>query len=178
MQLLANSGSLNSPVGTGELAVLVVTDSTQDHGQGLVTSDRVIGTKGLGVIALDVLGIGAVVDVASVPRGALDVVKLVVVGIDVLLGIGHIAGSDAVDDSGDLSTGDGTLGLEAAIIVALEHLQVGQNGDGLIISGVHVGVVREGVGGGHQRHAHDQSQDQRENLLQISHGGCFLLLIF
>src|SRR5699024_4951326 len=67
--LLAHSGGLHLPVGAGELTVLVVTQSTQDHGQSLIPGDGVIGAEGTGVIALDVLGVGAEVDVAGVPRG-------------------------------------------------------------------------------------------------------------
>src|SRR5699024_88381 len=125
------------PAGAGELVVDVIAHGTQDHGEGLVTSDGVIGTKGLVVIALDVLGVGAVVDVAGVPRGALDIVEGVVVSIEADLGVVHIAGSDAVQDGSDLGAGDGTLGHEGlAVVVALEHAKVGQNGDGFIVSGI------------------------------------------
>src|SRR5699024_7577689 len=95
--LLAHSGGLHLPVGAGELTVLVVTQSTQDHGQSLIPGDGVIGAESTGVVALDVLGVGAEVDVAGVPRGRRDVVELVVVGIDADLGVSHIAGDDAVD---------------------------------------------------------------------------------
>ena len=166
------------PVGAGELTVLVVTQSAQDHGQSLIPGDGVIGAEGTGVVALDVLGVGAEVDVAGVPRGRRDVVELVVVGVDADLGVSHIAGDDAVDDGGDLSAGDSALGQEAAVIVALEHLQAGQDSHGGLVGIRDAVVIREGVGGGHQRQAHDQSQGQCENLLQISHCGFFLLLNF
>src|SRR5699024_9927212 len=177
-QLLAHSGGLGLPASASELTVLVVTDSAENHGQSLVTSNRIVGAEGLGVIALDVFGVGAEIHVASVPGSALDVVELVVVSIDANLLVSHIAGDDAVDDGSNLGTGDGTLGNEAAILVALEYLQSGQNLNGFFISAVDLVTVREGIGGGHQREAHDHSQDQCENLLQISHGGCFLLLNF
>ena len=115
---------------------------------------------------------------ASGPVVGGHILELGIVGIDAVLPVGHIAGDDAIDDSGNLSAGDGTLGLEAAVIVALEYLQAIEDGHGGLIGIRDLLIVRKGIGGGHQREAHDQSQDQCENLLQISHGGCFLLLNF
>ena len=177
--LLRDGSGANLPVAAGELVVLVVADGTQDHGQGLIPGNGIIGAKGLAVIALDVAGVGAVVDVASIPGAVLDVIELAPAGVDARLGILDVAGRDTVDDRGDLGTGDGALGLEgSAIVIALEHFQAAEDVNRFGIVRCDIPIVREGTGGRHQREAHDQSQYQCENLFQISHGGYFLLFIF
>ena len=60
-----------------------------------------------------------------------DVAELVVVSVDLDLGVSHIAGGNAVDDGGDLSAGDVSLGGEVrAVVVALEDLQTIEDVDG------------------------------------------------
>ena len=131
LALVGGSGGLDLPVSAGELAVLVVTDNTQDHGQGLVTGDLVAGIELPIAAALDVLGIGAVVDVTGSPVVRGDVAELVVVSVDLDLGVGDIASGNAVDDGGDLSAGDVSLGGEVrAVVVALEDLQTIEDIDG------------------------------------------------
>ena len=170
-------GGLNLPAGTGELVVPVVADGTQDHGQSLVAGHVLLGLEhglAVGVIAyaLDVLGVGAVVDVASIPGVAGDVAELVVVSVDALLGVGHIAGDDAVDDGGNLGTGDVVLGQEFSL-VAHEHLQPGEDVNGFSVGFADVAQVEliVGTGDGHEGKAHDECQHQCENLLEISHVG-------
>ena len=172
LQGVGAGGGVDGPVGADELVHLAIPNSAQDHGQGLVACHVVVGTEGAVLVALDVLGIGAVVDVAGVPGAGGDVLKAVPIGVQGYLGIGHIAGSDAVDDGGDFGAGDGILRLVAAIGVAPEHFQLSQDIDGLVVSLVDVRLVAESrVGGDYEREAHNQCQGQCENLLQISHGG-------
>ena len=170
-------GGLNLPAGTGELVVPVIADGTQDHGQGLVAGHVLLGLEhglAVGVVAhaLDVLGVGAVVDVACVPGVAGDVAELVVVSVDALLGVGHIAGDDAVDDGGNLGAGDVVLGQEFSL-VAHEHLQPGEDVNGFSVGFADVAQVELIVGAGdsHEGKAHDECQHQCENLLEISHVG-------
>ena len=60
-----------------------------------------------------------------------NVAELVVVSVDLDLGVGDIAGGNAVDDGGDLSAGDVSLGGEVrAVVVALEDLQTIEDIDG------------------------------------------------
>ena len=177
--LIRNGSSTNLPVAAGELAVLVVAHCTQDHCQSFVTSHLALGIKDLVAAALDVAGIGAVVDVSCIPGTVRYVSELTVGGIDRSLAVCHIAGSDAVDDSSHFCAGDVALGLErCAVVVALEHFQAVEDIDGSFIAVADIPIVREGAGGRYEREAHDQRQHQCENLLQISHGGCFLLFIF
>ena len=172
LQGVGAGGGVDGPVGADELVHLAIPNSAQDHGQGLVACHVVVGTEGAVLVALDVLGVGAVVDVAGIPGAGGDVLKAVPIGVQGYLGIGHIAGGDAVDDGGNLSTGDGILRLVAAIGVAPEHFQLSQDIDGLVISLVDVRLVAESrVGGDYEREAHNQCQGQCENLLEISHGG-------
>ena len=104
----------------------------------------------------------------------MDIGETIPVGVDGDLGVGHIAGGDAVDDGGDLSTGDGFLRLVGAVGVALEDLQLGEDVHGFVVGVRDVRFVAEGrVGGDYEREAHNQRQGQCENLLQISHGGLF-----
>ena len=177
--LIGDAGGTNLPVAAGELAVLVVAHSTQDHGQGFVTGHGSLGVKDLVAAALDVAGVGAVVDVPGIPGAVQHVSELAVGGVDGRLGILHIAGGDTIDNGGHFRTGDVALGLEGrAVVVTLEHFQTIEHGDGVFVGIADVAVIREGAGGGYEREAHDQRQHQCENLLQISHGGFFLLVIF
>ena len=168
---MSGGGHADLPALALELIVGVIAHGAQNHGQGLIAVDGLVGVE-VGAVAQNQLCVGAVADVASGPVVLRHVLELGVVLVNTRLGIVHIAGDDAVDDGGNFSPGNGLLGGEVgAIVDPLEHLQVGQNGDGLVILGVDVLVVVEGVGNGHEGQGHDQSQGQRENLLQISHVG-------
>ena len=177
---LGGAGGLDFPVGTGEAAVGSVADGAQDHGQGGVAGDLGVGVELTAAHALDVLGVGAVVDVASEPGSAGDVGEEVVVSIDADLLVLHVAGDNAVDDGRSLSAGDGPLGLEGTVLVALEDAQALQDFDGRLVFFIDTGRIREvrGAGGSHEGQAHDEGQHHCENLLEISHGGFFLLLNF
>ena len=91
-------------------------------GQGGVAGDLGVGVELTAAHALDVLGVGAVVDVASEPGSAGHVGEEVVVSVDADLLVLHVAGDDAVDDGRSLSAGDGTLGLEGTVLIALEEI--------------------------------------------------------
>src|SRR5699024_1577204 len=67
IQLSSGGGHLDGPAEAGELVVLVIAHSTQDHGKNLVAGDVIGRAEGVVLVALDILGIGAVVDVASEP---------------------------------------------------------------------------------------------------------------
>ena len=172
LQGVGTGGGLHSPVGAGKLVHLAVANGPQDHRQGLIAGDGIVGPEAAVAVALDVLCIGAVVDVAGIPGAGGDVGKAVVVRVQGYLTVLHIAGGDAVDDGGNLSAGDGCLRLIAAVGVAPEHFQAGQDINGFAVSLVDVRLVAESrVGGDYEREAHNQSQGQCENLLKISHGG-------
>ena len=176
--LLRDGSGVDLPVAAGELIVLVVADGTQDHGQGLVAGDLPVGVKDLVAAALDVAGVGAVVDVPGVPGAVSHVGEQAPGGVDVLLGVAHVASGDAIDDGRDFGTSDVALGLKSrAIVVALENFQTVQDSDSIGILVADLILVREvrGAGGGHEGKAHNQGQYQGENLLEISHGGSFLL---
>ncbi len=174
-QGLSQGADSDGPAGAGELTVAAVTHSAQDHRQHFVAGDVLAGLEGPVGVALDVAGVGAVVDVAGVPAGG-DVRELasaVPRGVDVLLGVGDIAGGDAVDDGGNFSAGDFAGGAElSAVVVALEDLHAVEDVDRGFIRVV-VRNIREGrgTGGSHEREAHNEGQHQGENLLEISHGG-------
>ena len=183
IQLLALLRGLQLPgVGIGELAGLVIAQRTQDHDHQLIAGHLVAGRELVGGSTDNDLGVLAVVDVTPCPVVAVEVGKLGLRHVGV---VGHIlvldvAGGDAVNKHRGLSAVQFAGGPEGSVfLIALEYFELVQNGDGSRV-GIAVIHIREarGAGGCHERKAHNEGQHQRENLLQISHGGFFLLFIF
>ena len=158
--LLHGSGShVDGPVCAGELVVLVITHSAQDHGQNLIASDVLIGPEGVIFEALDVLCVTAVVDVTSVPVVCVHVSENLSAGIDVGLLVLHVAGCHAIDHRGHLGTSDGLLRLEGVIFIAVDDAHTGQNFCRLAI--LRGDVFR--VGEGHRPSAHDHDRQQHSH---------------
>ena len=154
---------MERPVSTGELVVLVVANSAEDHSESLVTGDLAGGLEVTIGITLDERSVRAVADVAPGPAGACHVGKLVVGFVVLCLDVLDVAGVDAVDDRSNLSAGDVTLGVEGAVLVALENAKVGENFRGFRISLVDVLDILKGcVSADGQGQSHDQSQHHCE----------------
>ena len=157
-------GDVQSPVSTGELVVLVITDNTQDHGEDFIAGHVAGGLEGAIGITLDVFSVGSVADVARGPAGAGHVAELVVGGIQaglILAVTGSVRRSNTIDDRGHLSAGDVVLGQEGTVH-ALENTHAIENGSGLSVIGADVLVILEGTGADSQRQSHDQSQHHCE----------------
>ena len=75
---LSDLSNVERPVSAGELVLLIVTDSAEDHGKNFITGDLAGGDEGAVGIALDESSVGAVADVALGPAGACHVSELVV----------------------------------------------------------------------------------------------------
>ena len=161
--LLRGLRNMQSPISAGELTVLIVADSAEDHGEDFVTGDLAGGLEGAVGIALDQLSVSAVADVALSPTGTSHIAELVVGGVQGSLSILDVLSVDAIDDRGHLSAGDVALGLEGTVLVALEHTHAVQDGDGFFV-GVRnlIGILESGVGADGQRQSHDQSQHHCE----------------
>ena len=162
--LLGDLSDMQRPVSTGELVVLVVANSAEDHREDFITGDLAGGQEGAVGIALDQSGVGAVANVALGPAGAGHVRELVVGLIVLDVRILNVGGVDAVDDRSHLSTGDVTLGLESlTVVVALEDLHTSENVDGFGVGRVDIlGIFKGCVGADSQRQSHDQSQHHCE----------------
>ena len=160
--LLRGLRNMQRPISAGELTVLVVTDSTEDHGEDFVAGDLAGGLEGTVGIALDQLSVGAVADVALSPTGASHVAELVVGGVHGSLSILDVLSVHAINDRGHLSAGDIALGLEGTVLITLEHTHAIQNGNSLSVIIADALVILEGVGADGQRQSHDQSQHHCE----------------
>ena len=163
-ELLGVLRNVELPVSAGELTVLVVADSAQDHGESLIAGDLVGRAEGLGVVALDQTGVGAVANVAGGPLSAVHVGELVVGSVQGGLSVLDVARVETVDDRGDLRAGDSALRLEGAIGVALEDLHARENVNSFAVSLIDLVGILEGCVGTDdgQRQSHDQRQNQCE----------------
>ena len=162
-QLLRGLRNMERPVSAGELVVLVVADSAEDHGEDFIAGDLAGRLEGAIGIALDEGGVGAVADVALSPTGASHVAELVISGIEAgLIVLGDVRSVDTIDDRSYLSAGDVALGLEGTILITLEHTHAIQNGNRLSVIIADALVILEGVGADGQRQSHDQSQHHCE----------------
>ena len=161
-QLLRGLRNMERPVSAGELVVLVVADSAEDHGEDFIAGDLAGGLEGTVGIALDQLSVGAVADVALSPTGASHVAELVVGGVHGSLSILDVLSVHAINDRGHLSAGDVALGLEGTVLITLEHTHAIQNGNSLSVIIADALVILEGVGADGQRQSHDQSQHHCE----------------
>ena len=162
-ELLGILGNVQGPVSAGELTVLVVADSAQDHREDLVAGHVAGLLEGAIGITLDELSVGAVADVTGSPTGTGHVAELVVGGVQTgLVVLGDVAGVDTIDDRSHFCTGDVALGLEGTIFITLEHIHAIQNGNGLSVISADVLVILEGTGADSQRQSHDQSQHHCE----------------
>ena len=162
-ELLGILGNVQGPVSAGELTVLVVADSAEDHREDLVAGHVAGRLEGAIGITLDELSVGAVADVALSPTGTGHVAELVVGGVQTgLVVLGDVAGVDTIDDRSHFCTGDVALGLEGTIFITLEHIHAIQNGNGLSVISADVLVILEGTGADGQRQSHDQSQHHCE----------------
>ena len=162
-QLLRGLRNMQRPISAGELTVLVVADSAEDHSEDFVAGDLAGGLEGTVGIALDQLSVGAVADVALSPTGTSHVAELVISGIEAgLIVLGDVGSVDTIDDRSYLSAGDVALGLEGTILITLEHTHAIQNGNRLSVIIADALVILEGVGADGQRQSHDQSQHHCE----------------
>ena len=162
-ELLGILGNVQGPVSAGELVVLVVADSAQDHREDLVAGHVAGRLEGAIGITLDELSVGAVADVTGSPTGTGHVAELVVGGVQTgLVVLSDVAGVDTIDDRSHFCTGDVALGLEGTIFITLEHIHAIQNGNGLSVISADVLVILEGTGADGQRQSHDQSQHHCE----------------
>ncbi len=179
---LGNGSSLELPaLRIGELAGLAVAQGPEQHDQQLIAGDLCARIEGGGRSTDNDTGVLAVVDVTLCPVVAVQVGELALlhVGVVVEILVLDIAGGDTIDQDRSLSAVQGLGGLKRTIVKALENFQLVQHVDSsrVRIALVHVGELR-GAGGSHEGQTHDEGQHQCENLLQISHGGFFLLQIF
>ena len=163
-ELLRGLRNMERPVSAGELVVLVVADSAEDHGEDFIAGDLAGRLEGAIGIALDEGGVGAVADVALSPTGTSHVAELVISGIEAgLIVLGDVGSVDTIDDRSYLSAGDVALGLEGTILITLEHTHAIQNGNRLSVIIADALVILEGcVGADGQRQSHDQSQHHCE----------------
>ena len=163
-ELLRGLRNMERPVSAGELVVLVVADSAEDHGEDFIAGDLAGRLEGAIGITLDEGGVGAVADVALSPTGASHVAELVISGIEAgLIVLGDVGSVDTIDDRSYLSAGDVALGLEGTILITLEHTHAIQNGNRLSVIIADALVILEGcVGADGQRQSHDQSQHHCE----------------
>ena len=154
---------MERPVSAGELVVLVVADSAEDHGEDFIAGDLAGRLEGAIGITLDEGGVGAVADVALSPTGASHVAELVISGIEAgLIVLGDVGSVDTIDDRSYLSAGDVALGLEGTVLITLEHTHAIQDGSGLSVIIADALVILEGVGADGQGQSHDQSQHHCE----------------
>ena len=163
-ELLGILGNVQSPVGAGELTVLVVADSAQDHREDLIAGHVAGRLEGAIGIALDQLSVGAVADVTGSPTGTGHVAELVVGGVQAgLVALGDVAGVDTIDDRSHFRTGDVALGLEGTVFITLEHIHTIEDSHGLSVICADILSILEGcVGADGQRQSHDQSQHHCE----------------
>ena len=162
-ELLSGLSNVKLPVLAGELAVLVITHGTQDHGKSLITGDVVERAERGVVVAADETGVGAVADVALRPVGAGQIVELAVAGVQTNVLVGHVGSVDAVNDRSHFCAGDSAFRLEGAIGVALKDAHTSENVSGFRIGLIDlVGISKSCVGTDGQGQSHDQSQHQCE----------------
>ena len=82
------------------------------------------------------------------------------------------AQDQVADDLGSSTTGQGALGIEGAVSIAADDADGGHHVDSFsIVDGAVIGEVLGAGADGDQRHGHNQSQNQRKELLH----GVFLL---
>ena len=163
MELLGILGNVQRPVSAGELAVLVVTDSTEDHGEDFITGDVAGGLEGAVGVALNKLSVGAVADVTGSPAGTSHVGELVVRGVQAgLVVLGDVGGVDTIDDRSHLCAGDVVLGLEGTVLITLENTHAIQDGDSFSVIFVDLLVGLHSAGADGQGQSHDQSQHHCE----------------
>ena len=175
----ANDGSVRQdvlvPVGAGVAASLgIVADSGQQHLGSGSGGHGIVGTKGAVTAALDQLGHTAVVDVTGIPGGSGNVGE----DLRVLIGDSLIILAvvlDDIDHLSDFGTGDGVIGTEVALSVALHDVQSVQQLNGVLAilvdaGGILVGISLVGASKGRDGEDHRQSQGQRENFFQSAHG--------
>ncbi len=182
-QGLGQGAHVDLPAHAGELAVLAVAHGAQQHGQHLIAGHVAVGVE-VAVVALDVARVNGEAHVGGEPVGRLHVVEVGGQGgVQRHLGVIHVVGDQAVQDGDGLAAHDLVLRQELAVVAA-EHAHAGQDVNRFLElgqNGIHVGIVRLGilgVGGDHQGEGHNHRQNQSEELLQVSHWICFLLIIF
>ena len=148
------------------LDVGVIAQSAQQHLHEGIAGQRTGGTEGAVAVAADDALVGAVGDVASKNVVGGNVAE----GSDSGAQLSGSGGAEdqVADDLGSLTTVQGSLGLEGTVGITVDDLHSGQHGDGFVI--VDFVSVREVLGAGadgDQRHGHNQSQNQRKELLHV-----------
>ena len=177
-QLLRSLFHTTGPVGTLECAILVVAHRAQDHRQCLIARDRVAGSEAPVAVALDQSCIGAVADVAGVPRCASHIVKA---GCSIRSGlcVGHVGGSDAVDDCCGLRPGNAVPWPERPILIAAKDAFLAQSLHGRRIGRVDFGIIGKGARTDcHDAQQHRQRQQQRRAPFDSCFHAHFLLAAF
>ena len=124
----------NDHVGQQVVLVGVPVDGAVDHGHGLGPGDVLLGPESPIGIPIHDAGVGGLVDVVRSPVAGN-------VGEEILPLIGRL--EEASGDGGELGPGDVPVGLEGAVLVAVQDPGIGQGGDGVVVPGVgiHVGVI-------------------------------------
>ena len=148
------------------LDVGVIAQSAQQHLHEGIAGQRTGGTEGTVAVAADDALVGAVGDVASKNVVGGNVAE----GSDSGAQLSGSGGAEdqVADDLGSLTTVQGSLGLEGTVGITVDDLHSGQHGDGFVI--VDFVSIREVLGAGadgDQRHGHNQSQNQRKELLHV-----------
>ena len=167
VQLDAQSALANGdgPVGAGvALDVAVIAQGAQQHLHEGIAGQSSGGTEGTVSITGDDAFLLAVRNVASEGVGGRNVA--VGSGVSAQSAGGGGAQDQVADDLGGSATGQGVLGIESAVFVALNNAQSGHHVNSFFV--LDLAVVREVLGTGRdsdQRHGHRQSQNQRKELL-------------
>ena len=164
---------VDGPVGAGELiGTGLVTQGGQHHLGSLGAGHVAVGIEGAVAAAIDVLHVRAVLD---------ELLSPVALGVAVggggldAEGGGHAAVDGGGDHLGHLGTGDQTLGIEGAGVLAVDDVQGHHGVDSFGVDDL-VSIGEVGSRGSHDHHAaqHGPGQGQAEQTLQVLHG-IFLL---
>ena len=175
LQLHNLGGHIDLPAGAHiALDGGVIAQGSQQHLGKSIAGQLAGGAEGAVAVAGDDAQRSAVADVAGAPAGGGHIGEG---GHAAQLVSGGGPKQDVSDDLGSLLAGQGAVRIEGTIFVALDDPQGGHDGDRLLIAD-RTGVSEISVCDGDKAHSHNQSQHQRENLFQVSHGGFFLLLNF
>ena len=144
--------------------------------QELNAGDLTLRSVGGGSHAVSQAGDTAVVDVGQSPAGVAVDERVLCVAVQIGdVGLDPAVGSRVVDDGHDLGclrTGQSAVSLEGLIFETVKDLQAGQGVDsvGVVLERFGIGIlVGLCASDGDDAHDHDDSQDQRKNLLQILH---------
>ena len=158
-------GNLDGPVSAGvALDGSVIAQSAQQHLHEGIAGQRCIGTEGAVSITGDDALLCAVSNITSI--GVVDGNVLVGSGVSGQSGCGGGAQDHVADDLSSGTTGQASGGIEGAVSIAANDANCGHHVDSFFI--IDRSVIGEVLGtgaDGDQRHGHNQSQNQRKELL-------------